>query len=761
MDWATLFRQTTLAGALREVASSLGARGRPAVSLTVRDPTDDELARLGLDEPRSEAAGRREELRITGSTPWTLEVLWSEARPSDGALEEARAALTAWRAARDELERAERGLDRRTRELRLLQELARSAAEARDAAGLFEKSAAVLCKGGDIEAVAAVWTSGARPEASVHLARPLRPSDAERLVRRAAREIGESEPFVGAIETVFLEHYDQMHGKRSEIRENEWVVVPIRRRGRPAAAVVLLGGAAGDTSRRLAYGAANQLSLHLDRILTVREAERGRFRAILDSMSQAVLLTDQRLKVMQANPAASLLLARLGGGEAPERLASVGDLDLLPLAESLARDPSVPSTPHEARLDDGTILSVTLSGMVGERGRAEGLVIVLADVTETHRMHEQLAQNEKLSSLGQMMSGVAHELNNPLASVTGYAQLARMGSADDQLAKRLEVIDREAQRCRKIVQNLLSFARRHEPESTLLSLNEVVTSTLRLVAYQLRVDNIRVVSTLEPDLAAVEGDPHQLQQALLNLVTNAQHAIEAKGEGGTITVTTRPRDDDRVVLEVGDDGPGIPSATRERIFDPFFTTKPVGQGTGLGLSLVHSIVTAHGGKIRVEGTEGEGATFRIELPAGRRTRAPAEKTSATLATPPTRGGRVLVVDDEEAVARLIEETLVGDGHDVEQTGDREEALALLARHDFDVIVLDLRMPGMADEKFRERLEGAIPELARRLVFVTGDTVSPEPRALAERIDAPVLAKPFDLDDLRRAVRSRLAARNRP
>ncbi|MDX1388844.1 MAG: ATP-binding protein, partial [Acidobacteriota bacterium] len=694
MDWATLFRQTTLTGALREVATTLGSEDLPAViSLAVRDASEGELARLG-EEPTPASTLSREELSIPGRTPWTLDVVWKETRPAAAALEEARGALTAWRAAREQLRRAERGLDRRTRELRLLQELARSAAEARDVAGLFEKSAAVLCRASDVEAVAAVWIVGEKPEASVHLARPLRPSDAERLVGRAAAALGQSGPFVGAIETVFLEHYDDTHGKRSELREDECVVVPIRRRGRPAGAVVLLGGTTNDTPRRLAHGAANQLSLHLDRILTVREAERGRFRAILDSMSQAVLLTDRRLKIMQANPAASLLLARLGQGGPPERLSRVGDLDLVPLAESVAADRTAPSGAFEARLEDGTILSVTLSVLLGERGRVEGLVIVLADVTETHRMHEQLAHNEKLSSLGQMMSGVAHELNNPLASVIGYAQLARMTRVDDKLAKRLEVIDQEAQRCRKIVQNLLSFARRHEPETGLLSLNDVVTSTLRLVGYQLRVDNIRVISTLEPDLAAVEGDPHQLQQAILNLVTNAQHAIDAAGEGGTITVTTRLVAEDRVALEVGDDGPGIPRENRNRIFDPFFTTKPAGLGTGLGLSLVHSIVSAHRGTIRVGSAEGGGALFRIELPAGRAPRTATGKADPSPPRPPDRRGRVLVVDDEPAVARLIEEALAADGHEVRRTGDREDALTLMAGHDFDVIVLDLKMPGM-------------------------------------------------------------------
>jgi two-component system NtrC family sensor kinase len=354
-----------------------------------------------------------------------------------------------------------------------------------------------------------------------------------------------------------------------------------------------------------------------------------------------------------------------------------------------------------------------------------------------------------------MISGIAHELNNPLASVLGYAQLVKSGTTDEKLARRLGMIHDESRRCQRIVQNLLSFARRHEPERRPLSLNEVATSVLHLVGYQLRVAGIAVKTDLDPNLPAIHGDPHQLQQGILNLVTNAQHAIRDTGRPGTITLTTKALSQDRVSMVIADDGPGIPAEHLSKIYDPFFTTKDAGEGTGLGLSIVYGIITSHGGTIAIDGEREEGAAFTIELPVGSSEATTVVEEPRGESTGETRKGCVLVVDDEPAVAGLICETLENDGHRVTQAHNAREAREQVAKTRFDLVVVDLKMPGMRIESFRDELEGLRPGLGERIVLVTGDTVSAESDSVARRLRLRVLHKPFDLEDLLEAVRSAL------
>jgi len=354
-----------------------------------------------------------------------------------------------------------------------------------------------------------------------------------------------------------------------------------------------------------------------------------------------------------------------------------------------------------------------------------------------------------------MISGIAHELNNPLASVLGYAQLVKSATTDEKLSRRLGMIHDESRRCQRIVQNLLSFARRHEPERKPLSLNEVAGSVLHLVGYQLRVDNIEIETDFDPELPAILGDSHQLQQGILNLVTNAQHALRDAGRAGKVTLTTRALSSDRVSMVIADDGPGIPGENLTKIFDPFFTTKEAGEGTGLGLSIVYGIITSHGGTITVDSGRDNGTTFSIELPVGSREGPVDEETRSRGATSAPRSGSVLVVDDERAVAELIHETLETEGHRVTQAHDVREALDRAADTPFDLVVVDLKMPGMDIKCFRDDLDGLHPGLGRRIVLVTGDTVSAEPEDVGERLGLRVLHKPFDLEDLLEAVRSTL------
>jgi len=675
------------------------------------------------------------------------------ARLGDGP--EALSALDAWRAARRELERDQRVLEARTRELALLQDLGRTATEATTPADLFRRAAHLLHRGVEADAVVTVHAFEAEPRVEAFVARPISRDHLEAIAARACEAAGCRLETMPSVEVDLLDGFDESRRTRAHLPSDDLAVLPIPRKGKRVASLGVLLPNRDEARLRVVYGAINQLSLHLDRILTVREAEQDRFRSIVDSMSQAVFLTDSGLRVLQANPSAARMLDELDRGRRDrDALASIGDLDVRALAARVLGG-SGRLEEAEARLSDGRFLTVTLSAVTGPGPRIEGVVLVIADVTERRRLQEQLARTEKLSSLGQMISGIAHELNNPLAAVLGYSQLVRAASEDAQLNRRLAVIHDEARRCQRIVRELLSFARRHEPERKPLSLNEVAGSVLRLVGYQLRVDNIEVSTDFDPDLPPVLGDPHELQQGILNLVTNAQHAIREAGRSGTIRFSTGRSRDGGVTLAVADDGPGIPEQHQSKIFDPFFTTKKAGSGTGLGLSIVYGIITSHGGTIELESSPAGGARFTITLPCGARGSTVAGAERAPEPSAPSRRGTILVVDDEESVAQLISEALAADGHRVVECNRIPEALHSVSRESFDVVLVDLRMPGMDAEAFRDELERRRPGLGKRVLLITGDTVSSEPEELARRMELRVLHKPFDIDDLREAVRDAL------
>ncbi|MBZ5640124.1 MAG: response regulator [Acidobacteriia bacterium] len=759
-DWSRLIRVTSADAALEAIAA--GFDDPESLDLVLSAPGDGapELARHRGHAAFDDLGGRRHEARVGGRPEWTLSVRRAGGTvPGALEVERAAAALAAWRSARVEITRGEQKLRARARELDMLQDLGRSASAARTWDALFREAATVLQEGTGADLLVAAHALAGEAEVRVFLARPVTDEVIESLATEAAAAAALPRELPVRVSTERLPGFDGSHALRRASSERPAAAfVPLERRGRTAAALgILPSEPAGERMLRLFFGVANQVALHLERILAVMEAEQDRFRSILDSMPQAVILADRSLRVIQANRAAAAFLGRLAPAGGDGRVPRVGDLDLSPLAADVLERGLTPLE-QEARLEGGTVLAVTVSALAGKGGRAEALVLVLADVTERRRLQAQLAQAEKMSSLGEMISGIAHELNNPLSSVLGYSQLACRDAREPKLAARIEVVHREARRCQRIVQNLLSFARRYEPERRLLSVNEVAESVIGLMAYQFRVSDVRIEKDLGRDVPTIVGDPHQLQQAVLNLVSNAYQAIRGAGRGGVITVRTRQPRTGWVSLEVEDDGPGIPETVRSRIFEPFFTTKPPGQGTGLGLSLVEGAVEAHGGRVSLDTGEGHGARFLVELPVGTERVAAGELPRVEEAAGQDVSARILVVDDEDSVARLICETLADDGHRTEPARDGREALDRLRSEEFDLVVADLRMPGMGGASLCEEMERMQPGGSSKILLTTGDTVSREPEALARRKGIAVLTKPFDLDELRRAVRSRLRAR---
>jgi signal transduction histidine kinase/CheY-like chemotaxis protein len=401
----------------------------------------------------------------------------------------------------------------------------------------------------------------------------------------------------------------------------------------------------------------------------------------------------------------------------------------------------------EARAPEASLLDIlaqlgTQLGRIVERQRA---------LDQMRRQQETLAQSEKLAAMGSLLASVAHELNNPLSIVVVEADLLREDIESGPLAEHASKITQAAARCARIVHNFLTLARQHPPERVSVHLNSIVEEALELLAYPLQVDSIDIDLQLAKDLPALLADPHQLHQVMVNLITNAHQALREMPPPRRLTLTTRADSTRRrVLLDVADTGPGIPPELLARTFEPFFTTKPPGVGTGLGLSLCRGIIEEHGGSIRVQSQQGRGAVFRIELPV-EAVSTSAGEPPAPEASPPSQTHAILIVDDEAGIRSALAYLLRRDGHKVETAANGHLALAKLEECAFDLVLCDLRMPELDGPGLYRALAARQPQLCRRFIFLTGDTLSPETRMFLERAGVPRLAKPFTAAEVRRVV----------
>jgi signal transduction histidine kinase len=402
----------------------------------------------------------------------------------------------------------------------------------------------------------------------------------------------------------------------------------------------------------------------------------------------------------------------------------------------------------DAPAADGSVRIDALVRDVSERKKLED---------QTRDLYHQLLQAEKLAALGQTISGVAHELNNPLATILTWAERLSQRPVDEKTRRGLETILSESERAAKIVRNLLTFARKRQSTRTMVDLNHVVRETLALRSYEQRITNITIVDALAAGLPQVFADAHQIQQVLLNLIINAEQAmLGAKGRGTLVLRSWHDVDREAVVLEINDDGPGIAAELHPKIFDPFFTTKEVGKGTGLGLTVAYAIVQEHGGRIRLASNSGAGASFYVELPISGTplqrpaVRAPMAEFDALV------GSSVLVVEDEPALAAAVGEALTDAGFIVDRAGDGEEALQRVSAKSYELIVCDLKMPKIDGMRFYQKLSTSDPDVARRVIFVTGDVAGTEAEKFLQESGCRWLAKPFRLGDLLRTAREILA-----
>jgi len=397
--------------------------------------------------------------------------------------------------------------------------------------------------------------------------------------------------------------------------------------------------------------------------------------------------------------------------------------------------------PHTMLLDIGVQIGIQI-GRVIERQRSSA---------QYQLQQEALYQSEKLAAMGSLLSSVAHELNNPLAAVLMHTDLLREELRQSPLLELIDEVTRAAERCKRLVRAFLTLARQHPPERTAVSLNSLITDTVELLAYALRVDNITVHLNLAEELPLLWADAYQIQQVITNLITNAHQALRESSALRQLTLTTQCNvTRTRVSLAVTDTGPGILPALQARIFEPFFTTKPVGIGTGLGLSLCRGIIERHGGIITVTSQPGQGATFCIELPVEAVSiTVPASQEQGCVPAVPDKS--ILIIDDEPSIASGLKRLLSRDGYNVETVANGHLALAKLRERSYDLLLSDMRMPEIDGPSLYRTLERQYPHLLRRVIFLTGDTLNPETKMFLDQSAAPCLTKPCTVAEIRRAI----------
>ena len=532
------------------------------------------------------------------------------------------------------------------------------------------------------------------------------------------------------------------------------------------------------TLRSLLPGSGHLLLCVEDGSIAKRSEERthqleAELSSLLDALEAGVILFDPQGRIRFANARFGQLFGlNLTGKQAGQTIA-----DLESLVAARFRNPkafSMPwkqfaageETPSQDELElmrpSRKVLERYSRPVLSREGLSAGWLELYYDVTAKREIQSKLLQTEKMAALGQLVSGIAHELNNPLTAIMGYAQLLLGHGLSLPQQSEAGKVFQEAERARRIVKNLLYFARENKPERTRVDLNEIVERTLALRGYELRVENIVVECSLETGLPETMADPHQLQQVVLNLLVNAEQALRGDRGSGHVWIRTRSAAGGRIALEVSDDGPGIAPSIASRVFDPFFTTKPAGVGTGLGLFIVYGIVQQHGGDVTLESHRGSGAKFVIELPMAssltEQAVAPAPQLEGRNSSSPL--GRILVVEDEATVAQLIVDVLQEEGHEAEAAFDSQDGLTRIARNRYDLVICDLRMPRLDGPAFYDALVNAGSPIQDCIIFITGDTLAPRSLEFLESHQLPYLAKPFLVEELKLAV-NRVLERNPP
>jgi two-component system NtrC family sensor kinase len=466
-----------------------------------------------------------------------------------------------------------------------------------------------------------------------------------------------------------------------------------------------------------------------------------------DALSEGIAVVDDAGRIRRANRALATLL------RAPVAKVVGMDLGTALLGASESLDGLLAAARRDERPAPLAVWSSSLRRTLRINGAKipsatpeQSVVVLIEDVTDQQVIESQLIQSEKLAAVGQLVSGVAHELNNPLTSIAGLSEVLleqkELGSKD---RGHLRVIHEQAERAGRIVRNLLTFARKGPAELARVDLNDVIQRTLLLMSYDLKLKDIAIEKNLAPTLPAVLGDRHALQQVILNLLSNAAHAAAGNRPARPPTIQVTTWWDGRVRVRVADSGPGIPDDVVPHLFTPFFTTKEPGAGTGLGLSISYSIVESHGGHIALEQVPGDGAVFVVDLPPATEEMESESAAADVTAAPAAVRRSILLVDDDPAVRRLVKALFGREGHTVDVARNPAQALDMARARGYDLILADLQASARG-QLFVEALVEANPALRDRTVVATGD-IRPAAEETLARLGLRYVRKPFNLRDL--------------
>ncbi|MBI1910547.1 MAG: response regulator [Deltaproteobacteria bacterium] len=479
---------------------------------------------------------------------------------------------------------------------------------------------------------------------------------------------------------------------------------------------------------------------------------RNKLRLIYDSIRDYILLVDYDHRVLEANRHFMEKFKVTESLVAGKNIYKFFEIELpsnnCPIQRSIRT--KMPAQ-FEINTSTGQVLTWHSFPFLDEKGETTSAVLYIRDITEQRLFAHKLIQTDKLSSLGELVSGVAHELNNPLTGIMCFSELLLEENLTVGVKTKLSKINDASHRCKKIIDNLLTFARWKRPEKKYEDINKVVRESIELRAYQLRMDNIEVQLELDESVPKTMLDENQVQQVFLNLVNNARDAILEKGEGGKIKVTSL-RKGDKLIIRFEDTGKGMTDDIANKIFDPFFTTKGVGKGTGLGLSISYGIINEHGGNIYATSSLGRGTTFIVELPVIENTQLFGEDSPITLVRSERlkasgNGLKALILDDESIVLELLFETMTHAGFRVDKASSGEEALEKLMLSNYDLIISDIKMPGLDGKGFYREAKRIRPEILNKIIFISGDSINRQTQEFLKESGNFTLKKPFTVDQL--------------